>query len=392
MIAFDEAIDLARAAVEPLGQEQVSLSAAAGRYLAQDVIAGIASPRTTVSAMDGYAVRVAEAIAGAALQVIGEARPGAPFGGDLPSGGAVRIFTGGAVPAGADCVIMQEYATRDGDRVSFAPGHGPARHVRQEGHDFAVGDVLLRAGTRLEPRALVAVAGADCAHVTVGARPRVKLLATGDELEEPGTAASSPHGIPDSIAPALASLVGRGGGDVTQRARALDDLPALERQAGELLTDADLVVVTGGASVGERDFAKPMFAAHGLELVFAKVAIKPGKPVWLGRAGSTLVLGLPGNPTSALVTARLFLDPILARLQGGAGYHAWRRLPLAAALSANGNRESFVRARWDEAGLVPLSNQDSGVQGGLARADCLIRCAADQDQQSAGALVPALLL
>lgn len=390
MTGFDEALDRARAAVTPLAAEAVALSQAAGRYLAEDVVARIPSPRTTVSAMDGYALRQAEATEEASLRVVGEARPGAPFAGELAPGEAVRIFTGGALPQAADCVVMQEYATREGDCVRFAPGHGPARHVRPEGHDFGVGDVLLEAGTRLEPRALVAVAGADRAEVAVHRRPQVKLLATGDELAEPGHAAHSPHAIPDSIAPALAALVARCGGTVCARARAVDDLPALERQAGDLLTDTDLVVVTGGASVGERDFAMPMFAAHGLDLIFAKVAIKPGKPVWLGRADGTLVLGLPGNPTSALVTARLFLEPLLARLQGGAGLLRWRRIPLAATLPGTGDRETFVRARWDEDGLVPLSNQDSGVQGGLAQADCLIRCAAGQGDLPAQTLVAAL--
>ena len=152
-----------------------------------------------------------------------------------------------------------------------------------------------------------------------------------------------------------------------------------------------IVIVIGGASVGDRDFAKPMFAPHGLALVFDRLAIKPGKPVWLGRAGARLVLGLPGNPSSAMVTARLFLVPILERLQGGEGYHAWRDMPLATPLPATGDRETFARAHWGQAGLEVLGNQDSGVQGGLARADWLIRCPSSQAGLEAGNTVSALL-
>lgn len=390
MIAFDRAIALIGECAVPLASEMVPLDRAAGRRLAADVVARIASPRHTASAMDGYAVARGEVTPDSALQVVGEARPGQAFGGRLEPGQAVRIFTGGALPEGADCVVMQEYAERDGDRVRFREGHGPARHVREQASDFDAGAVLLPAGRRLDPQALVAAAAADVAELCVHCRPRLALVATGDELAEPGEATNSSHAIPDSITPALAALVEREGGAVVARHRAVDDLPALERLAGELLTSTDLVVVTGGASVGERDFAKPMFAAHGLALAFDKVAIKPGRPVWFGRAGEALVLGLPGNPTSAMVTARLLLVPLLARLQGGHGTHRWRKLPLAATLGTTGNRETFARASWEEDGLVPIDNQDSGVQGGFARADWLIRCPPGQGELPVGTMVPAL--
>ncbi len=391
MISFDDAMALVRDTITPLDAEAIRLADASGRTLAEDVVARLPSPRNTMSAMDGYAVVMDAVVPGTALRVAGEARPGSPHNAPISKGDAVRIFTGAPVPQGADCVIMQEYAERDGDIVRFAEGFGPARHIRLQGSDFAKGDVLLPKGTKLNPQSLVAAAAADLAEIRVHRRPRVALLATGDELAEPGAAANDPNAIPESISFSLAAQVDREGGAVTGRHRARDDLPALEKQAAGLLAAADLVVVTGGASVGERDFAKPMFAPHGLEPIFEKVAVKPGKPVWLGRAADKLVLGLPGNPTSAMVTARLFLQPILAMMQGGAGTHAWRRMALSGHLPATVDRETFARATWEEDGLRPLGNQDSGVQGGLASADWLIRCAPGQAALSPGAMVQALL-
>ncbi|UYH55560.1 molybdopterin molybdotransferase MoeA [Qipengyuania sp. SS22] len=390
MIAFDEAMALLAEHIAPLDAETIALSKAAGRTLAADITAAIPSPRCTISAMDGYAVRLSSVVPETPMRVVGEARPGHAHAGRLEAGMAVRIFTGAPLPEGADCVIMQEYASRAGDDVRFSAGFGPARHIRQQGSDFAKGDVVLEQGTSCDPKALVAIAAADRAEIAAHRQPRVALLATGDELVEPGSAESASDAIPDSTSYALAALVEREGGVVTARERGLDDLPALERQAGALLGGADLVVVTGGASVGERDFAKPMFAPHGLELVFDKVAIKPGKPVWLGRAGGTLVLGLPGNPTSAMVTARLFLQPILALLQGASTAHRWRTMLLAEGLPATGDRETFARAAWVKEGLRPLGNQDSGVQGRLARADWLVRCPPGQAELPAGAMVEAL--
>jgi molybdopterin molybdotransferase len=390
MICFDAAMALLKQHVAALGSETVALEEAAGRILAEDLVAGLASPRLTVSAMDGYAVTEAGLEPGRALRIAGEARPGKVFEARLAPGEAVRIFTGAPLPDGADSVIMQEYAQRDGETVKFAEGYGPARHVRIAGSDFAKGDILLAKGTQLGPKALVAAAAGDSGRVQVGSRPRVALLATGDELTDPGRARYEPNAIPDTISPALAALVQKGGGSVVARHRAQDDLPALEKLAGELLGTADLMVVTGGASVGERDFAKPMFAAHGLELIFDKVAIKPGKPVWLGRVGPSTVLGLPGNPTSAMVTTRLFLVPLLALLQGGAGEHHWRAMPLALDLPETGDRETFARASWEKDGLRPLGNQDSGVQGGLVRADWLIRCPPGQAKRVAGETVRAI--
>ena len=340
--------------------------------------------------MDGYAVVDAATVPGQWLAVVGESRAGAAWRGGVRAGEAVRIFTGAAVPEGATRVIIQEHAERDGSQVRFTPGYGPATYIRAAGSDFAAGAVLLTAGTRLSPRMLVAAGAADLAQVTVGPIPRVAILATGDELAPPGEAHARQDAIPETIGLGVAALAKEAGAEIVARTMCADDPERLMALAGEMLAGADLVVVTGGASVGERDFAKASFAAHGLALAFEKVAIKPGKPVWLGRCGETLVLGLPGNPTSAMVTAALFLRPLLARLQGGDAAHRWRILPLAAPLPATDERETFVRARWDVKGLAPLGNQDSGAQSPLAEADWLIRCPANQSAQPAGTMVRAL--
>jgi molybdopterin molybdotransferase len=369
MIGFDEALALIVGAARPLGVEAVPLARAHGRVLAAPVVARVDHPPADVSAMDGYAVR--EADLPGRLPIAGESLPGGAIG-ELRPGTCIRIFTGAPVPRGADRVVIQENVRRDGDWALFGEP-GPARHIRPRGLDFAAGDLLLEPGRRLDPRALVAVAGADIGEVEVFRRPRVAILATGDELVAPGEAAASPGALPDSITHGLAALVSDWGGDVAASERLRDDPEPMRRAAAEALRRADLVVVTGGASVGERDFAKAMFG--GLELIFSKVAIKPGKPVWLGRAGGKLVLGLPGNPTSAVVTARLLLAPLLAGILGRRPGEAlrWRSAPLAEGLDPPGDRETFVRAAWAGEAVCPLRNQDSGAQKALADADLLIR-------------------
>lgn len=393
-IGLDEALARLAALVTPLPVETVPLAEAVGRYLAAPLHARCGAPRVAVSAMDGYAVVDASTRPDHPLTVVGEAWPGTPYSGEVGAGEAVRLFTGAPVPAGADRVIVQEQAQRDGATVRFTAGYGPARHIRQAGSDFAAGARLLGPGTRLDHRAMVAAAAADRAELPVFARPRVAILGTGDELAPPGQAADSPYAIPESVSFGVAAMVSQAGGLVLSRGAHRDDLAELSAAAGQALDEADLVVVTGGASVGERDFAKAMFEPHGVELAFSKVAIKPGKPVWCGKAGERLVLGLPGNPTSALVTAALFLRPLLGGLQGQPpeGSLRWRRLPLAAPLSATGDRETLVRASWEEDGLRPISNQDSGAQSALVTADWLIRCPAGSPGRAAGEWVSALPL
>lgn len=397
MIDFDQALAIIDARVAPLASEDVALNDAAGRYLAQSLHARSDAPRHAISAMDGYAVDYASVRACDALRIIGTSAAGARVAGTgaallLGPGQAARIFTGAPLPDGADGVIMQEHAHVSGDMVHFDAGFGPARHVRAAGSDFRAGDNLLAAGTRLCPRAMCVAAAADVGALAVAAAPRVAILATGDELAAPGSAHLHPHLIPESVSFGVAAQVAAMGGRVVWRGACGDDLARLTAAAGEALVAADLVVVTGGASVGDRDFAKPMFAPHGLELFWEKIAIKPGKPVWLGVAAGRYVLGLPGNPTSAMVTGHLILRALLARMQGAsaAALHRWMRLPLAVSIMATGNRETFVRAAWQHDGLVPIAMQDSGAQAALSHADWLIRCPAGQAARSAGAMVSAL--
>lgn len=382
MISFDEAVRRMSEVSHPLGSESVPIERAAGRVLSAPVIARLDSPPCHVSAMDGYAVRNAD-LPGT-LRVVGESYAGAGFEGGIGEGGCVRIFTGAPVPEGADRVIIQEIVTCEADWASVPGESGPERHVRLRGSDFCAGQELLQPGETLTPRALVAAAGADAAEVEVWRRPRLTVLATGDELVKPGEAHGRLGKIPESVSYGAVALAEQWGGETVAIRRVGDDLPALQRAADQALGQADLVVVTGGASVGERDFAKPMFEPHGLELVFSKIAIKPGKPVWLGRACGRLVLGLPGNPTSAMVTARLLLAPLVARLCGRSGVLDWGEVRLAGPLPRCGDRETFVRARRTPEGAAPISNQDSSAQRALAEADLLLRMRPNDPPRNAG--------
>lgn len=393
MIDFEAAIARLAAAATPTPAEMAPLAQAHGRVLAEDLTARLDAPASDTSAMDGYAVREGElASLPARLKVIGESFAGKGFDGAVGPGECVRIFTGAPMPAGADRVVLQEVVRRDGDVAVFAHALGGGRHVRAMGSDFRAGEVLLRAGTRLGPRALVAAAAADVAEVPVRRRPRVVVLGTGDELAEPGQAADRPGAIPESVSFGVAALAAEFGGEPLQRRRLADDPSALQVAAGEALAAADLVVVTGGASVGEKDYARAMFEPHGLELVFSKVGMKPGKPVWLGRAGGRLVLGLPGNPTSALVTGRLFLAPLLLAMAGADPKAAlgWREVVLAGELPACGERETFHRARWADGRAAPLTDQDSSAQKALAAADLLLRRVPGAPPAAAGESVLAL--
>jgi molybdopterin molybdotransferase len=393
MITFDEALAHVRALAQPLGKETLAVGQAAGRVLAAPVVARISSPRTDVSAMDGYAVRDGDLAAlPARLAIVGESFAGSRWGGPVGAGQCVRIFTGAPVPAGADRIVIQEDVRREGEVAVIARHPGKARHIRKRGGDFEEGDQLLPSGRLLDRRAIVAAAAADAAMLEVFTRPRVRILSTGDELAEPGTAAAMPDAIPDSVSLGVTALAAEWGAVVVGRTRLCDDLPAMNEAAARALADADLIVVTGGASVGEKDFAKTMFAPAGLKLIFAKVSIKPGKPVWLGRAGKALIMGLPGNPTSALVTARLLLAPLLAGLSGRNPADAlrWRTARSSRRLDACGPRETFHRARAAGDFVELLGFQDSGAQKALADADILIRQAAHSPALAAGADVTIL--
>jgi molybdopterin molybdotransferase len=387
MISFDEAVELVRSIATPLAAETVPIAEAAGRVLARPVTADLDSPRSDVSAMDGYAVREEDLNRfPASLRLVGHSYAGSGWKGSVEPGTSVRIFTGAPVPPGADRVVMQENVRCTGDAVIIAEQPGPARYIRKRASDFAQGDELLAAGRLLNARALVVAAGADVAKLEVYRRPRLHILSTGDELAEPGTARERTDAIPESVSFGVAALALQWGAECTGRIRVGDDLPRMEELARAATDDDDLVVVTGGASVGEKDFAKRMFEPLGLEIIFSKVSIKPGKPVWLGRAEGTLVLGLPGNPTSALVTARLFLASLVA----GARALEWRAMPLASSLGPCGPRETFHRARDACGSAEVLPSQDSGAQKALAQANLLVRQRADTPALNAGDTVEVL--
>jgi len=377
VITFDEArarlIQIAR----PLESERIPLEEAAGRICAAPVVARTDAPSVALSAMDGYALRDQDLQnEGAALEVCGSS-----FAGDAPAlrtlgpGQCMRIFTGAPMPPGADRVVMQEIVEREDRMIRLREAPGSTRHVRAPGSDFARGERILRTGARLTPPALVAAAAADHSHVRVWSQPRVAILATGDELVPPGSPDRRPGAIPESVSYGVAALAEAWGARVVMRRRVGDRLEDLAICAEEALEAADIVVAVGGASVGEKDFAQQMFAGSGLDLAFCKVAIKPGKPIWIGRSKGRIVVGLPGNPSAAMVTARLFLAPLVAGLGGRdpAVAWRWRTTPLASPLKAGGDRECFQRGRSGMEGVTPLADQDSSAQRALAEADLLIR-------------------
>ena len=393
MIGFDEAIERVRSVARPLGAETVGLDSAAGRVLAKPVVARIDSPRSDTSSMDGYAVRQAD-LTGfpVSLRVTGECFAGGRWNGEIAAGECVRIFTGAPVPAGADRVVIQEDVRRDGRVAIIEAPQGPGSNIRWCASDFTAGDELLGVGRMLDPCALVAAAAGDIAEVEVFRAPRLHILGTGDELAEPGTAADRPDMIPDSASLGVAALAAQWGALCVGHQRLRDDLDAMSGAAVAASDQADVVVVVGGASVGERDFAKARFEPLGLELLFSSVAIKPGKPAWLGRVRDTLIVGLPGNPTSALVTARLLLAPLLAGMRGQPVETAlrWQSVPLASPLGPCGARETFHRARRDPDSVEILPNQDSGAQRALADADLLVRQRPNCPPIEAGTAVPTL--
>jgi molybdopterin molybdotransferase len=288
--------------------------------------------------------------------------------------------------------VIQEDVRREGDIAIIEKDPGEERYIRRHGSDFQEGDVLLPRGRLLDPRAIVAAAGADVQWLQVFRQPRLRIIGTGDELAEPGTARHRPEAVPESLSLGIAALAQQYGAAVLDRLRLRDDLETMRDAAPGAVQDANIVVVTGGASVGERDFAKAMFEPLGLQLIFSKLAIKPGKPAWFGHVGERLVMGLPGNPTSALVTARLLLLPLLARLQGSAieSVLDWKMAKLASRLGPCGGRETFHRARLHNGKAEVLSFQDSGAQKSLAEADVLVRQPSNSPGIDAGGMVQIL--
>lgn len=393
MLSVDEARLRILESLKPLGAESVALTAALGRVLADDVTARLTQPPVAVSAMDGYALRTADAVQiPATFTVVGEAPAGGAYAGTVQAGQAVRIFTGGPVPTGADTVVIQEDTDRSGDQVTVKEATKLNNNIRNAGIDFKTGQVLLKRGRILRARDIALAAAANHPWLTVGRRPRVAILATGDELVKPGDALG-PHQIISSNGPGLTAFVRACGGEPVDLGIAPDDADALRAIAARA-TGVDLLVTIGGASVGDRDLVQKVLGEVGLTVDFWKIAMKPGKPLMFGAFNGIPMVGLPGNPVSALVCAILYLRPAILALQGAADTAIpMARAKLGRAVGANNFREDFLRATLadDAAGepvATPLPVQDSSMLSALAGADCLIRRPPNAAARQPGDWVP----
>ena len=354
-----------------VGSERVPLAQAAGRWAAEPVIARRAQPGADLSSMDGYAIRFSD-LPGP-WRVIGESAAGRPFAGTVGPGEAVRIFTGAAMPEGADSVMVQEEATREGNTLRL-DGQGPPRigmSVRRKGLDFDKGAVLVGAGARLTPAAIALAATGGHGELLVNRPLKLTILATGDELVAPGTTSADPLALPETNSPMLAAMLADLPLDVTLTGIVPDDLGALT--AAFAGADADIVVATGGASVGDHDLVRPAIEAAGGRIDFWRIAIRPGKPMLAGTLGKGVVLGLPGNPVSAYVTAILFLRPLIAAMAGAVEpFPRTLAATLAEPLPANDHRQDYLRGTLADGRVSVAAIQDSSMLATLARATCLV--------------------
>lgn len=385
MISVTDALALITAArpVPPI--ERAGIDDALGRTLAQNVTATLTQPPLSASAMDGYAVRLSDITqAGNTLSVIGEAPAGAPFMGRVQKGEAVRIFTGGAMPDGAETVIMQENITRAGDIITVIEPQSESRHIRRAGIDFHVGDTVIRAGTIITAAEICVAAAAGHSSLPIHRPLRVAILSGGDELCAPGDTPRAGQ-VVNANPSALAALIKGWGAKPVILDTAKDSLESITTQI-KLAKDADIILPVGGASVGDHDHMHAAFTAAGLSMIFEKVAVRPGKPTWFGTLDRQVVLGLPGNPASALVCAHLFLRPLLGRANS----------PLKARLTepqfAGGPRESYDRAvaHIDGSGqlwVTPLPRQDSGLMSPFLHANALLIRAVDAPAKAVGDVV-----
>jgi molybdopterin molybdotransferase len=376
MISVEEARDRILADLQPTPAEIVALADAWSRVTAAPVTARLTQPPADVSAMDGYALRAADSTLGTVLHLIGAAPAGHPFEGTIAQGQAVRLFTGSVVPKGADAILLQEDATAAGTEVTVNEAVTAGRHIRRAGQDFAAGDAVVPAGRRLTARDIGLAAAANHPWLAAHRRPRVAILATGDEIAMPGEPIP-PGGIVSSNSHALAALVRAAGGEPVVLPVAADTREAVAAVA-DALHGMDLLVTTGGASVGDHDLVIESLKTRGLKLDFWQIAMRPGKPLLFGRLGPVPVLGLPGNPVSAMVCSILFLLPALSRLCGlPAAPPPTVRAIAGAALRANDHRADHLRAtvRIDPEGRIvatPFPVQDSAMLRRLALADALI--------------------
>ena len=396
MISVEEARGRILADLAPTAAEIVPLAAAWGRVSAAPVAARLPQPPQDVSAMDGYALKAADGSLGAELDVVGSAPAGHPWDGTLGTGQALRLFTGSFVPAGADSILLQEDATRADALVTVNEAVVAGRHIRRAGQDFARGDVLVPRGKRLTARDIGLIAAGNHPWVAVHRAPRVAILATGDEIALPGEPIP-PGGIVSSNSHALAALVRAAGGEAVVLPIAADDRASIAAAADGAKT-CDIMVTTGGASVGEHDLIQEALGTRGLIIDFWKIAMRPGKPLIHGRLGDVPLLGLPGNPVSSLITAILFLVPALAVLSGlPAAPPPLSQAKLGADLPANDHRADHLRARLtlDADGtpvVTAFGRQDSAMLRVLAESDALILRPPHAPAAAAGAIVPIVRL
>ncbi len=388
LLTLQEAQELVLERARPLAAEPVPIAEAAGRVAADDVRARVDLPPFAGSAMDGFAVRAAD-LPGT-LQVVGESAAGRPYGARVEPGRAVAISTGAVVPEGADAVVPIEHVVKMANSVQVSLEAVPGAHIRPRGGDIAAGEVAVPAGTRLTPARLAAAAASGIAELPCRRRPRVAVLATGSELVAPGEALTVGQ-IYETNTLMLASVLAAAGADVLAQAPVADDEAAL-REALERGLAADVLVTSGGVSVGEHDLVRDAERDLGVEELFWRVAIKPGKPVSFGVRGQTLVFGLPGNPVSALVGSELFVKPVLRALQGLADpLPRFEPGRLATGLRRNEERDEFVRARsrvdGDVLVLEPSVGQESHMIVRSAAADALVHIPRGNGELAAGSTV-----
>lgn len=390
MISVEEAHGLVLALAGTPEGEPLPLDQAAGRVLLKPAISRMTQPPFTAAAMDGYAYRSVDA--GQSLRVIGESAAGHPWSGEATPGSAIRIFTGAPVPVGFDRVEMQENTLRDGDVLTIlTPSTGP--HIRARGCDFAEGD-RMEAGRRLSAADIGLLAAMNIPTVTVARRPKVAILAGGDELVPLGSTPASGQ-IISSNDLAIAALARASGAEVTILPLAADSEDSLRDRFAQA-AGSDLLVTIGGASVGDHDLIARVAESIGMDRAFHKIAMRPGKPLMAGHMAGTAMLGLPGNPVSAITCAILFMQPLIMRMQGLDGKLALRRARLAAPLPPEGNRQHYLRARLDEGedlpSITPFDNQDSSLLSILSQADALLIRPPHDPARKAGALMDYLPL
>lgn len=392
LLSVDQALEQVLRSARLMAIENIAISKALHRTLAVDLISTRTQPPFNASAMDGYAVKGDDVQrVGARLNLIGESAAGHAFHGTLNAGEAVRIFTGAPVPVGSDTILLQEHATRDGDHVFVAEPEKKGRHVRERGLDFTEGQVLLKKGTRLNAHSLALAAAMGHGHVHVFKRPRVAILATGDELVEPGHAAGASQIVASNHLTA-AALVEAAGGEAIQLGIAGDSFTSLER--GMIAAEsegADVLVTLGGASVGDHDLVQSVLTRRGMELAFWRIAMRPGKPLIHGRLGDMAIMGLPGNPVSSFVCSKIFLEPLLRAMQGDpdAAKDPSEPAILGCAVRQNDKRQDYLRAALttNPDGLQiasPYEVQDSSMIRVMAEAGALVIRRPDAPPQEAG--------